>query len=820
MPEIFDFLKDNAHGADTGGKNITLARQGEQLLAAPKFVARKTPSQENFNPDDTIARLHFPDSISPKAAAWLLDHVNAIAVAPTNSPAYDPDEISKGYNFVVRSNEFNELINKPITPEAVLQDDMATQFFMDMINDSQKIRAVKSDPKTSKFFWETRQYLIKFTEHSFDTTDNIRDYVNFLYSWASDNIRNQEMTKEQQKAEDIFKEYLFLLIKKVELAKSESEKRKLIKHIIASVIFDDTGMSYKINQFNGNIGKLKATTPPSMAVILDNGAHADFFKLDSNKYYKFMNYIDVSKTKMPFDFSNIEINSDFVCSGARAKIVFPKRINGFIDCSNTDIKLLGLDKIPNGTTYIDFSGTVKKFADLLNIKFPKSVCEIRLSRSVLNAVAKDASMLDEFRQFQNKNPNIEIWDSKHALSLQNILTSALNQIEQKRAVKPVASSVAATQKANTTTKTEQWLSRKEIVELCRVDAQFNEISVDEKLVKYAIKTNNQIKSCTKTCDGQSVVCVHVDSVDLLKQTMLQLYQENVVSKTPKVTTQPTKTKAQKTEVKVKKVKQTIKIEKYIPKQIWKSICNACGDSLNLLYSVLERIDKVNINYATLTPHTPLQYFDKNNTKKIIPNTEVKSGCAASQHIENNDNRRIVWTINPDDKIMVAIAFFADHVNNVQSMKMYNSVAIPNATKGQNIDGVTVNNDFVERSDYLKVSELLQTYSKKIEERKKQVPSEAPAPTRAKRPRIARTTSQQAVTSQPAQQPVATARHATLVDVKSLDVQIENFIKHLDIEIKRLANDIVRNADDAKRQLRNVEEMKKLLQEKISLQKEL
>ncbi len=819
MSEIFDFLKDNAHGADTGGKNITIARQEGQLLAAPKFVVHKTPSQEKFNPDDTIARLRFPDSISPKAAAWLLDHVNAIAVAPVNSPAYDPDEVSKGYNFVVRFNEFNEFINKPITPEDILQDDVATQFFMDMINDSQKIRAVKSDPKTSKFFWETRQYLIKFTEHSFDTTDNIRDYVNFLYSWASDNIRNQEMTKEQQKAEDIFKEYLFLLIKKVELAKSESEKRKLIQHIIASVIFDDTGMSYKINQFNGNIGKLKATTPPSMAVILDNGAHTDFFKLDSNKYYKFMNYIDVSKTKMPFDFSNIEINSDFVCSGARAKIVFPKRINGSIDCSNTDIKLLGLDKIPTGTTHIDFSGTVKKFADLLNIKFPKSVCEIRLSRSVLNAVAKDVSMLSEFRQFQNKNPNIEIWDSKHALSLQNILTSALNQIEQKHAVKPVAAPVVGPQQTNTTTKTEQWLSRKEIVELCRADAQFNEIDTDiERLVRHAIKTNNQIKSCTKTCDGQSVACVHVDSVDLLKQTMLQLHKTNTVREPSKVTPQPTETKAQKTEVKVKKVKQTIKIEKYIPKQIWKSICNACGDNLNLLYSVLERIDKVNINYATLTPHTPLQYFDKNNTKKIIPNTEVKSGCAASQHIENNDNRRIVWTINPDDKIMVAIAFFADHVNNVQSMKMYNSVAIPNAAKGQNMDGVTVNNDFVERSDYLKVSELLQTYGQKIANKQKD--TIAPDQTRAKRPRIARVASQQAATSQPAQQQVATHRHATLVDVKSLDAQIENFIKYLDIEIKRLANDTVRNADDAKRQLRNVEEMKKLLQEKISLQKEM
>lgn len=812
MSEKFDFLKDNAHGADMGDKRITPAHPGH-LLAASKFVATKTSPQKKFNPDDTIARLHFPDSISPKAAAWLLEHVNAIAVAPINSPAYDPDEVSKGYNFIVRFNEFNEFINKPITPEDILQDDMATQFFMDMTNDSQKIKTVKSDPETSKNFWITREFLIKFTEHSFDTTDNIRNYVNFLYSWASDNIRNQEITKEQQKAEDIFKEYLFLLIKKVELAKSESEKRKLIQHIIASVMFDDTGMSYKINQFNGNIGKLKATTPPSMAVILDNGAHADFFKLDSNKYYKFMNYIDVSKTKMPFDFSNIEINSDFVCSGARAKIVFPKRINGFIDCSNTDIKLLGLDKIPNGTTYIDFSGTVKKFADLLNIKFPKSVCEIRLSRSMLNAVAKDASMLSEFRQFQNENPNIEIWDSKHTLSLQKILTSALNQIEQKRIAKQVAAPVVDTPKTKTETKTEQWLSRKEIVELCRGDAQFVDIDTDiERLVRHAIKTNNQIKSCTKTCDGQSVMCVHVESVDLLKQTMLQLYKTNAVREPSKVTPKPTETKPQKTEVKVKKVKQTIKIEKYIPKQIWKSICNACGDSLNLLYSVLERIDKVNINYATLTPHTPLQYFDKNNKKQIIPNTEVKGGCAASQHIENNDNRRIVWTINPDDKIMVAIAFFADHVNNVQSMKIYNSVAIPNATKGQNIDGVTVNNDFVERSDYLKVSELLQTYRQKIANKQKD--TIAPDQPRAKRPRIARTT------SQPAQQPVATPRHATLVDVKSLDVQIENFIMHLDTEIKRLANDTVRNADDAKRQLRNVEEMKKLLQEKISLQKEM
>ena len=816
MPEKIDILNNNVLNALNSDAHGNIPGRTESLLqpAVPALDFSKTSHKKNFNPDDIIARLRFPDNITPKAAVWLLERVNAIAIAPTNSPVYDPNEISKDYNFVVRFNEFNEFISKPFSAKDILQDDSLAQFYTDMMDDTQKIRAIKFSPEDSENFWKTRKILIDFTEHSFSTTENIRNYLNFLYSWASDNIRNQEMTDAQRKTEEFFKEYLLSQIKKVEQAKSESAKRKLIQHIIASVIFDDTGMSYKINQFNGNIGKLKSTTPPSLAVILDNGAHADFFKLDNNEHYRFMNYIDISKTKIPFNFSNIDINSDFICANARAKIVFPKRLNGFIDCSNTDINFLSMDKIPSGTTFINFSGTVKNFTDLLDIKFPKSVYEIRLSRSMLNAIAKDAKKLQEFRQFQDKNPNIEIWDSKHALSLQDILESALNQIEQKRATKQVTAPVVDTSKTKTETKTEQWMSRKEIVELCRKDAQFNEIDTDiEKLVRHAIKTNNQIKSSTKSCDGQSVICVHVDYIDLLKQTMLQLHKTNTVREPSKVTPKPTETKAQKTEVKVKKVKQTIKIEKYIPKQIWKSICNACGDSLNLLYSVLERIDKINTDYTKLPSDNPLQHIDKSGKPQIIPNTCYKRGNAAAIQIENNDNRRIVITMNKSEKILVAIAFFADHENNAQSIKMYNSVAIPNAAKGQNMDGVIMNNDFVERSDYLKVSELLQTYGQKIANKQKD--TIAPDQTRAKRPRIARNASQQVTTQKP-----EAGRTATLVDVKSLDVQIENFIKHLDIEIRRLANDTIRNYDDAARQLRNVEEMEKLLQEKISLQKEM
>lgn len=752
----------------------------------------------HIDSSDGISHVIFPHSINPRAAAWLLYKTNAIVIVPVNSPVYTTDYFSKDYHFIVKTNAYNDFTANPIRGD----EKGFIDFCENMLSGTEKITIQESSLKKSRDFWDTHRKLIIRPKTSLEQTPEKRDYVNFLYSWAENNIRTNEITDSQRRTEAIFREYLFLLIKDIEATKSESEKMSKINKIIETVIFDDSGMVYKINQFNNCLGRIKNSVPPALPIVLEDGTQTDVFKLDGTKHYRIMHQIDVSKNKIPFDFSNIDINSNFICSGAREKIVFPKSIRGCLDCSNTKLDLFKGD-IPNGTTKIDFSRTVKNFSELLNMKFPKSVREILLSRSMLNATAKDLQMLRDFRQFQDKNPHIEIWDSKHALSLQDILVAALNQIEQKRAQQNVAAPVAAVKITDPTTKTEQWLSRKEIVELCRADARFKDIDADmEKLVRLAIKTNNQIKSGTKSHNGQSITCVHMESLDLLKQVMLQIYKTDAVRETPKPTTTSTpKPQAEKKVAKVKKEeKQTIKIEKYIPKQIWKSICNACGDSLNLLYSVLERINKVNINYATLTPHTPLQYLDKNKTKQIIPNTEVKSGCAASQHIENNDNRRIVWTINPDDKIMVAIAFFADHVNNAQAMKMYNSVAIPNAAKGQNMDGITITKDFVERSDYLNVSELLETYAKKIADKQKN--NIATNQSREKRPRIMRPASQ---------------THTTMVDVKSLEVQIENFISNLDAQIKRLAKDVMNNPDDTQRQLRNVEEMQKLLQEKMSLQ---
>ncbi len=751
----------------------------------------------HIDSSDGISHVIFPHSINPRAAAWLLYKTNAIVIVPVNSPVYTTDYFSKDYHFIVKTNAYNDFTANPIQGD----EKGFIDFCENMLSGTEKITIQESSLKKSRDFWDTHRKLIIRPKTSLEQTPEKRDYVNFLYSWAENNIRTNEITDSQRRTEAIFREYLFLLIKDIEATKSESEKMSKINKIIETVIFDDSGMVYKINQFNNCLGRIKNSVPPALPIVLEDGTQTDVFKLDGTKHYRIMHQIDVSKNKIPFDFSNIDINSNFVCSGAREKIVFPKSIRGRLDCSNTKLDLFKGD-IPNGTTKIDFSRTVKNFSELLNMKFPKSVREILLSRSMLNATAKDLQMLREFRQFQDKNPHIEIWDSKHALSLQDILVAALNQIEQKHAQQNVAAPVAVVKTTDPTTKTEQWLSRKEIVELCRADARFKDIDADmEKLVRLAIKTNKQIKSGTKSHNGQSITCVHMESLDLLKQVMLQIYNTDAVRETPKPTTTSTpKTQAEKKVAKVKKEKQTIKIEKYIPKQIWKSICNACGDSLNLLYSVLERINKVNMNYATQTPHTPLQYIDKNNTKQIIPNTEIKSGRAASQHIENNDNRRIVWTINPDDKIMVATAFFAAHGDNAQAIKMYNSVAIPNAAKGQNMDGVTITKDFVERSDYLNVSELLETYAKKIADKQKN--NIAANQSREKRPRIMRPVSQ---------------THTTMVDVKSLEVQIENFISNLDAQIKRLAKDVMNNPDDTQRQLRNVEEMQKLLQEKFSLQ---
>ena len=123
--------------------------------------------------------------------------------------------------------------------------------------------------------------------------------------------------------------------------------------------------------------------------------------------------------------------------------------------------------------------------------------------------------------------------------------------------------------------------------------------------------------------------------------------------------------------------------------------------------------------------------------KLIPiqNTYYKRGKAATVSIENLDKRRIVLTINPQDKIIVAIAYFQDHANNKNQYLAYNKVVLPLAAKGLLTDGTTVvNTKLIESSDYYDVADLLVEYKQKIADNTNTEPTEQ---TKRRRPRIQR-----------------------------------------------------------------------------------
>lgn len=221
-------------------------------------------------------------------------------------------------------------------------------------------------------------------------------------------------------------------------------------------------------------------------------------------------------------------------------------------------------------------------------------------------------------------------------------------------------------------------------------------------------------------------------------------------------------------------------------------------------------------------------------------TKTKGGKAATQALESKDNRRIVWTINPTDKIMVATAFFKQHDKGNQAND-YNSIALPNAAKGYLMDGKTVvNQELVQSDEFLKVSDLLEQYkSEKTNSDKEEIkPVIEPEPVVKPEPKTAtksKPESKQIIHTesfQVAKQKIDTPKidlttigktsarkHYTvhnLVDVKAVEAEINALIAGIDREIKQLSIEMGKQKDSPSEQLKTVKLITKLINDKINL----
>lgn len=808
-------------------------------------------SKVNFDKNNCMARITFPENVDHDVIAAFLILLNSSVMIPVNTPRRNKSLLNE-YMFIVNAKTLEDFLNKYTSMEDINNDPLVAKFYEVFSNTEKQIDIENLDEETSAAFLETQKTAYKRLGYIYNSFSTMRDKINFLYSLCSDNIRTMQANETQIETEKIFTAFLLQYIAAISNTKDEKIQNALLDRALNSVIFDFSGFEYKANKFKNHLGVLKFSNPLSMEVVLNTGEHKDLFNLDTSKKYKIMHSVNVAKINKSCDFSKLDINGDFICSRAKAPIVMPKSINGLLDCSYCCDNFLSNIKIPKGTKCIDLSGTIKCFADINDISFPKSVTELLVNTSVINTILK--SDCSEFNSFIKKYPNIQIWDSKHKISLHDSL-------EQSRDTKTDTHTTIANKvmdiKQNVQAKTDDWLSRKEIVYLFKQDTRFDNVDID-RLVKRAINSNNTIPSQDREMNGVIVTCNPRNKIEDIKNTALHIIAED--EERAKQTKNTVTVKPIKSEKQTKQTKQKpVKIAKFIPKQIWKDICDSCKDSTNLLYSVLQRIDAINIDYTKQPLQGSISYIDSYGQVQLSPSLRKKLGNSLAQSVDENrssDRKRIVWTMNSSQKIIVAVAFCEEHAETHKASKAY-MTACKFAAKGQNTNGEVIDKDFVKQNNCFNVKDLLQKYTqsktetfesetqknddvinadKPVQKQTKIAPVKTSAKTTeqesgvktvghansVKRPKSDNKTQLQKIDlsqfnhDAPIVKKRKRMRRATLVDVKALEAEIDAFITRLDNEIKKLCIQIEKQKDNPQAQMRILDKIKDYIQEKISL----
>ena len=271
---------------------------------------------------------------------------------------------------------------------------------------------------------------------------------------------------------------------------------------------------------------------------------------------------------------------------------------------------------------------------------------------------------------------------------------------------------------------------------------------------------------------------------------------------------------------------------------------------------METANQVNQLYINQKSTEPVLYLNENYILQPVPGTYVKTGKAAAQRIGNDNGTRIVWTLNPDDKIMVAIAFYDDHTPGTRQKQSYDDVAIPAAARGCLLNGKTkVNAALVKQGNYLNIRDLMDEYKptqkakpepvvktkqetkpKKAEKVAKKTVSTQPADSK---PAIGKATKEkpieQATVTGPqplqkidlsqidkmAHEPTIRKRRIRRTksgpaDIESIGIMLEDITYSIDKEIRQDARDLVNFSNIPENQLKIAKHILELVNKKITL----
>lgn len=718
----------------------------------------------------TKIEIKLPTDLDIVRALEILNLVDAIACAPGTIP-YSKTETNGNYCFVA--------------------DAVRIKFVVDTLHnlDAGDITALRYNLNLSQDFDKKHSRAIQNNLLIHNDAANIADKINFMYFLCNYKVATRNTTPEFTYYEKIFKQFLLNKLVAVESETDPVKQNQMLENIMRLFMFPERVLA-DINDAFLDLGKVKYTNnQPCVPMFASDGLRANLFEMDLTKHYRIMHSVNVSKLKHSADFSNMDINGDFVCKNQKkVKIIFPHKINGLFDCSGYGFDI---DRIPDGATIVNLEYATDSFAKLNKIAFPGTVQKLIIKSSMIKNIIKsleksgDDAELIACREFMAKYPNIKIVDNEEKLVLQDELQKRKTQKVQY--VKPVIMEKTVTK--TTPLKPDEWLSPDEVKSVVfKSHPEWQDTANFDRIIQRARNLNTDVRKQTMKHNDQDCLCICEQDIEKLIKNIRSVLskEEKRVVKT-QVQTTPTKQKEQ-VPVKSKKLKG-VKFKKYIPTSVYKQIEKACGDSKTLLVSVLDRINQINHDYTQLQEHTPLQHIDKTGERTTIPNTEYKGGMAATVFIESLDNRRIVLTINPQQKIVIVIAFFLDHVNNKKQTKAYTIVAIPNAARGLLMDGKTsVTRELISSENYVDVEEKLEELNGKA--KTQDVVVEQTQVVQTTTVTTTTTTTKTVVTETPVKKPrPRITKHVgtpnTLLDLKVLEKNTENVIDLLEKYIQEL-----------------------------------
>ena len=353
------------------------------------------------------------------------------------------------------------------------------------------------------------------------------------------------------------------------------------------------------------------------------------------------------------------------------------------DCSRFTINKSSV--LPRGIKELICLQSINSLSDLPD-DLPQTLKKIVVSPYILKQVKNKDDNLTYAKEFMAKYPDIDVTDG--AQSLFDIVKLAETSRVAAPVVKQPQSTVHDVQN-RLTEKTNELLSNKEVVELCKQDSYIASNMEGKEIERYvriakgdSSGLNLQIVDVANPNDKNSNMrCIYAADaqrvVDFVRETHQDFKRTHKLSDDATkntVDTQPKTDVAASSEQSVSPNKlyvgdkeiEKIKIEKYIPENIIEHLSDA--DQLKML----REIDKINVK-PFYTKKQDVYYVDENGAVGLSSNVKRKRSRVLSQGISSSDNRRIVWYV--DENVFYAAYFFAQHDKTPQ----YNLVIKANNT---------------------------------------------------------------------------------------------------------------------------------------------